>query len=587
MNKEKKLEKGALSLIIGYTKKEKRSFIIAFFMMIFAVGIDLISPILLGSATTLLSKEVINLNKIVVVIITYVCILIFGCIIQYFQSMLLAKTGDRIIYEMREEVFNSLENLSINQLNQTPVGKLVTRVTSDTNALNDMYTSTIVNALKNVLTIIGVIVAMFIVNPIISLWVMITMPIIVVLTVVFRVLARKIYRKVRHGITAVNTSLSENISGIKLTQIFNQEEKQANKFNDANMNLKKSRGRQILLFGIFRPAIYAVYVLTIALLFYIASSKMLDGTFLLETGLIVTFYAYIEKLYTPIQQLAEQFNVLQSALAAAERIYEVIHTQPEIVDETDAVEVTELKGEIEFKHVWFAYVNEDWILKDVCFKVNAKENVAFVGATGSGKTTILSLIVRNYDIQKGQILIDGKDIKQYKISSLRRCIGQMLQDVFLFSGTIRSNISLKDETISDRTIKEACEFVNADQVINKLPHQYDEPVLERGKNFSSGERQLISFARVVSHKPNIMILDEATSNIDTETEALIQDSLKKMMNIGTMLIVAHRLSTIQYCDKIIVLKKGRIIEEGNHKELLALKGYYYNLYRLQYEKNNK
>lgn len=587
MNKEKKLEKGALSLIIGYTKKEKRSFIIAFLMMIFAVGIDLISPILLGSATTLLSKEVINLNKIVVVIITYVCILIVGCIIQYFQSMLLAKTGDRIIYEMREEVFNSLENLSINQLNQTPVGKLVTRVTSDTNALNDMYTSTIVNALKNVLTIIGVIVAMFIVNPIISLWVMITMPIIVVLTVVFRVLARKIYRKVRHGITAVNTSLSENISGIKLTQIFNQEEKQANKFNDANMNLKKSRGRQILLFGIFRPAIYAVYVLTIALLFYIASSKMLDGTFLLETGLIVTFYAYIEKLYTPIQQLAEQFNVLQSALAAAERIYEVIHTQPEIVDETDAVEVTELKGEIEFKHVWFAYVNEDWILKDVCFKVNAKENVAFVGATGSGKTTILSLIVRNYDIQKGQILIDGKDIKQYKISSLRRCIGQMLQDVFLFSGTIRSNISLKDETISDRTIKEACEFVNADQVINKLPHQYDEPVLERGKNFSSGERQLISFARVVSHKPNIMILDEATSNIDTETEALIQDSLKKMMNIGTMLIVAHRLSTIQYCDKIIVLKKGRIIEEGNHKELLALKGYYYNLYRLQYEKNNK
>lgn len=587
MNKEKKLEKGALSLIIGYTKKEKRSFIIAFLMMIFAVGIDLISPILLGSATTLLSKEVINLNKIVVVIITYVCILIVGCIIQYFQSMLLAKTGDRIIYEMREEVFNSLENLSINQLNQTPVGKLVTRVTSDTNALNDMYTSTIVNALKNVLTIIGVIVAMFIVNPIISLWVMITMPIIVVLTVVFRVLARKIYRKVHHGITAVNTSLSENISGIKLTQIFNQEEKQANKFNDANMNLKKSRGRQILLFGIFRPAIYAVYVLTIALLFYIASSKMLDGTFLLETGLIVTFYAYIEKLYTPIQQLAEQFNVLQSALAAAERIYEVIHTQPEIVDETDAVEVTELKGEIEFKHVWFAYVNKDWILKDVCFKVNAKENVAFVGATGSGKTTILSLIVRNYDIQKGQILIDGKDIKQYKISSLRRCIGQMLQDVFLFSGTIRSNISLKDETISDRTIKEACEFVNADQVINKLPHQYDEPVLERGKNFSSGERQLISFARVVSHKPNIMILDEATSNIDTETEALIQDSLKKMMNIGTMLIVAHRLSTIQYCDKIIVLKKGRIIEEGNHKELLALKGYYYNLYRLQYEKNNK
>lgn len=587
MNKEKKLEKGATSLIINYTNKEKKSFLIAFLMMILAVGMELISPILLGKATTLLSKEVIDFNKIVWVIIVYVGILIMGCILQYFQSMLLAKTGDRIIYEMREEVFRSLEHLSIHQLNQTPVGKLVTRVTSDTNALNDMYTSTIVNVLKNSLTIIGVIIAMFIVNPIITLWVMITMPIIVLLTIIFRVLARKIYRKVRHGITAVNTSLSENISGIKLTQIFNQEQKQADKFTMVNMDLKKSRGKQILLFGIFRPAIYAVYVLTIALLFYIASSRMLSTPLLLETGLIVTFYAYIEKLYTPIQQLAEQFNVLQSALAAAERVYEVIHTQPEIVDEPDAIEVTELQGEIEFKHVWFAYVDEDWILKDVSFKVNARENVAFVGSTGSGKTTILSLIVRNYDIQKGQICIDGRDIKQYKISSLRKCIGQMLQDVFLFSGTIRSNIALRDESISTEMIEEACKFVNADQIIHKLPHQYDEPVLERGKNFSSGERQLISFARVVSHKPNIMILDEATANIDTETEALIQDSLKKMMNIGTMLIVAHRLSTIQHCDKIIVLKKGRIIEEGNHKELLALKGYYYNLYRLQYEKNSE
>ena len=310
---------------------------------------------------------------------------------------------------------------------------------------------------------------------------------------------------------------------------------------------------------------------------------MLDESILLDTGIIVIFYAYIEKLYTPIQQLAEQFNVLQSALAAAERVYEVINTKPEIVDELDAIDIDQLKGEIEFKHVWFSYIENEWILKDVSFKVNAKENVAFVGATGSGKTTILSLIVRNYDIQKGQILIDGQDIKHYKIASLRKCIGQMLQDVFLFSGTIRSNICLRDETISNETIEASCKFVNADKIIDKLPQKLEEPVLERGKNFSSGERQLISFARVVSHKPSVMILDEATSNIDTETEALIQDSLKKMMNIGTMLIVAHRLSTIQHCDKIIVLKKGVIIEEGNHKELLALKGYYYNLYRLQYE----
>lgn len=583
MKKEKKLEKGALSLIVRYTILEKKAFILAFVMMIVAVGVDLISPILLGKATSLLSQERIDLRKIGFIVIIYIVVLLVSCIIQYFQSMILAKAGDRIIYKIREKVFQSIENLSVNQLNQTPVGKLVTRVTSDTNALNDMYTSTIVSLIKNVLTVIGVIIAMFIVNPIISLWVMITMPVIVLLTVVFRVLARKIYRKVRHGITAVNTSLSENISGIKLTQIFNQEEKQANHFNKANQELKKSRGKQILLFGVFRPAIYAIYVLTIALLFYIASSKMLDESILLDTGIIVIFYAYIEKLYTPIQQLAEQFNVLQSALAAAERVYEVINTKPEIVDEPDAIDIDQLKGEIEFKHVWFSYIENEWILKDVSFKVNAKENVAFVGATGSGKTTILSLIVRNYDIQKGQILIDGQDIKHYKIASLRKCIGQMLQDVFLFSGTIRSNICLRDETIANETIEASCKFVNADKIIDKLPQKLEEPVLERGKNFSSGERQLISFARVVSHKPSVMILDEATSNIDTETEALIQDSLKKMMNIGTMLIVAHRLSTIQHCDKIIVLKKGVIIEEGNHKELLALKGYYYNLYRLQYE----
>ena len=451
-------------------------------------------------------------------------------------------------------------------------------------SINDMYTSTIVNLIRNVLTIIGVVVAMLLVDVEITCWILLTTPIVVVASFVFRKLARKIYRKVRSGITNVNTSLSENISGVKLTQIFNQEEKQCASFKKINDELKHNYSKQILLFAIFRPAIYAVYVLTIVLLFYIASNKVIDSNFAIEAGLIVTFYSFVEKLFTPIQQLAEQFNILQSALAAAERVNEVLLTEPEIQDELDAIDVNELKGEIEFKHVWFAYEKEDWILKDVSFKVNANENVAFVGATGSGKTTILSLIVRNYEIQKGQILIDGRDIKEYKIGSLRSHIGQMLQDVFLFSGTVEENITLNDPRITHDDVIEACKFVNADKVIEKLPEKYNDIVRERGKNFSSGERQLLSFARVVSSKPNVMILDEATANIDTETEALIQDSLNKMMNIGTMLIVAHRLSTIQHCDKIIVLKKGQIIEEGNHLELLNKKGYYYNLYRLQYEK---
>lgn len=580
----KKDHSNATKLILRYTRGEIQYFVIAFCMMIVGVGLNLISPILLGQATTILSEKVIDIDKMIRIIILYVSIIASFCIIEYVQSLILAKTGDRIIYRMREDVFQSLEKLSIDQLNKTPVGKLVTRLTSDTDALNNMYTSTIVNLIKNSLTIVGVVIAMFIVDVEITCWVLITMPLIVVMTFLFRKLARKIYRKVRKGISNVNTSLSENISGIKLTQIFNQEEKQCNSFCKVNQDLKRNYSKQILLFGLFRPFIYAIYVMTIVILFYIAGHKIMDSEFVIKSGLIVTFYAYVEQLYTPIQQLAEQFNVLESAMAAAERLDEVLKTIPDIVDEENAIEIEKLNGEIEFKHVWFAYVGEEWILKDVSFKVNPGESVAFVGSTGSGKTTILSLIVRNYDIQKGEILIDGKDIKMYKIASLRKHIGQMLQDVFLFSGTIRSNIALRDDTITTTEIEEACQFVNANHVIEKLPNGLDEMVLERGKNFSSGERQLISFARVVSHKPNVMILDEATSNIDTETESLIQDSLKKMMNIGTMLIVAHRLSTIQHCDKIIVIQKGKIKEEGSHKELLALKGHYYNLYKLQYEK---
>lgn len=585
-NKNKKIEKGVYKLLLKYTRLELNKFIIAFVVMILAVGMNLITPLLLGDAVTILSKEVIDIKKIIIIIVLYIIILIIACIIQYYQSIILAKAGDKIIYQMREDVFTKLEGLSIHQLNETPVGKLVTRVTSDTNALNDMYTSTIVNLIKNVLTIVGVIISMFLINVKLTLWVLITTPIVGILSYIFRKLARKIYRKVRHGITSVNTSLSENISGVKLTQIFNQEQKQIQSFKKVNDDLEKSYSKQILLFGIFRPSIYAVYVLTIVLLFYVAGKDIIDSNFVLESGLIVIFYSYIEKLFTPIQNLAEQFNVLQSALAAGERIYDVLNIKSELEDAEDAIEIDHLDGEIEFKNVWFAYVGEDWILKDVSFKVKAKENVAFVGATGSGKTTILSLIVRNYDIQKGQIFIDGLDIKKYQIASLRKHIGQMLQDVFLFSGTVESNITLRSEEITSDIVKEACRFVNADKVIDKLPNKYNEIVRERGKNFSSGERQLISFARVVSHKPNIMILDEATSNIDTETEALIQDSLKKMMNIGTMLIVAHRLSTIQHCDKIIVLKKGKIIESGTHLELLDKRGHYYNLYQLQYEKKN-
>ena len=376
---------------------------------------------------------------------------------------------------------------------------------------------------------------------------------------------------------------------MKVIQIFNREKRKQQEFEGKNQSLRKARFEQILVFGIFRPMVYLLYLSTILLLFYFgARGYIKDTTFLgqvITSGTIVTFYLYISKFYDPIQNLAEQFNRLQAAFASAEKIFSIMDLKAEVVDEPDAVELDHIEGNIEFKNVWFSYIPDEWVLKDVSFKVKAGDTVAFVGSTGSGKTTILSLICRNYDIQKGQILIDGMDIKKIKISSLRKHFGQMLQDVFLFSGTIRSNILLRMEGVSDEEVMEACRYVNADHFINRLKNGLDEEVRERGNNFSAGQRQLLSFARTVIHKPSVMILDEATANIDTETELLIQDSLAKMRNIGTMLIVAHRLSTIQHADNIIVMSKGKIVEQGNHAQLLEQKGRYYRLYQLQFTKN--
>jgi len=414
-------------------------------------------------------------------------------------------------------------------------------------------------------------------------------PFIVLFTVVFRKFSRKAYRKVKDGTTDINTFLSENLSGMKIIQSFNREERKKNEFDKKNLALGKAKYAEAFTFSVFRPLVYMLYISSVLCLLYLAGRGYIkEFVFLGQTvtsSLVVTFYSYINKFFNPIQNLAEQFNWLQSAFASAEKIFTIFVMVPEVTDAPDAVELETVEGNIEFRDVWFAYNEGEWILKGVSFKVNAGDTVAFVGSTGSGKTTILSLLCRNYDIQKGQILIDGKDIRAIKISSLRRHFGQMLQDVFLFSGTIRSNILLGAEDIDDETVMKACRYVNADHFINKLSGGLDEPVRDRGNNFSAGQRQLLSFARTIVHKPSVMILDEATANIDTETELLIQDSLEKMMNIGTMLMVAHRLSTIQHADNIIVLSHGCIIEQGDHAELLEKKGRYYELYKMQFEKN--
>lgn len=573
--------------LLRYAKPHIGQFVIVGFLMVFSIAYSVISPRLMGFIIDFLGTE-FELNQLFLYIGIYAVILITSLVFQYIQAILLQKIGQKILSALREDVFTHIESLSHSQLNHMPVGKLVTRVTNDTNAISMMFTQILTNLIKNIFLVIAIVVAMFMLNYALTLMVLCFVPFIFFFTLIFRKFSRRAFRRVKDGTTDINTFLSENLSGIKIIQIFNQEERKKREFIAKNNKLGKAMRDQIFVFSIFRPIIYMLYISSVLCLFYFSAKGYITGVNLLgvvvEVDVLVSFYMYINTFFDPIQNLADQFNRLQSAFASAEKIFTIMDMVPEVQDTEGAIELDHVEGNIEFKNVWFAYEGEEWVLKDVSFKIKARDTVAFVGSTGSGKTTILSLICRNYDIQKGQILIDGIDIKDIKISSLRRHFGQMLQDVFLFSGTIRSNIVLREDSFTDEEIMAACRYVNADHFIDKLKDGLDEEVRERGNNFSAGQRQLLSFARTVIHKPSVMILDEATANIDTETELLIQDSLEKMMNIGTMLIVAHRLSTIQHADNIIVLSHGEIIEQGNHFELLAKRGRYYDLYMLQYQK---
>ena len=578
--------------LLRYAKPYVGSFILVGFIMLVGIAYDIVSPLLLGKATDLISqKGGFELPKLYTLVALYAGILVVSMVCTYAQAIILQRVGQKIISGMREDLFTHIEELSHEQMNSIPVGKLVTRVTNDTNAISLMFTSLLVNLVKNVFIIVGVLAAMLALNFELTLMVLCFVPFILLFTIIFRKFARRAYRRVKDRTTDINTYLSENLSGIKITQIFNREARKQEEFSEKSRGLGKAKREQILVFGIFRPLVYMLYISSVLALFYLGGRGVITGaSFMGQTikaATIVSFYMYINKFFNPIQNLAEQFNWLQSAFASAEKVFSVMDIEPALVDAPDAIELDEVKGEIEFRDVWFSYIPDEWVLKGVSFKVNPGDTVAFVGPTGSGKTTILSLICRNYEFQKGEILIDGIDIRKIKIKSLRKHFGQMLQDVFLFSGTIRSNILLDKKDVSDEEVMEACRYVNADHFINRLENGLDEIVRERGNNFSAGQRQLLSFARTIVHKPEVMILDEATANIDTETEVLIQDSLEKMMNIGTMLIVAHRLSTIQHADNILVLSKGEIVEQGTHQDLLNLHGKYHALYMLQFEKEKQ
>lgn len=560
-----------------YLKPEIGKFAGAMILILFNVVLDIILPLFISQITNNLKSDGINLQFIIGMAVAYLAIGIFNQAFLVLESMLLQKAGQSIIYTLRTEVFEHIEKLSQNQFDEMPVGSLVTRVASYTASMSDLFTNVIVNVIKNVLTVVGVYGIMLYISWQLSLVMLAFIVVVFVTSFVFRKIVRKVFKTERQYISDLNTFLNENLSGMKLIQIFNRQQKKDLEFANKNENLRKARYKVAVAFGIYRPFITLLYISAIAVTFWLGME------FGLNAGMIVAFYLYLSRFFNPIQNLADQLNNLQKATTASERLFNLLDVKPEIRDREDAVSVDKFEGEIEFKNVWFAYKGEDWILKDVSFKIQPKQTCAFVGATGAGKTTILSLIVRNYEIQKGQILIDGRDISTIDIHSLRKGIGQMLQDVFLFSGTVRSNITLNDESYTDEEIEAACKYVNADTFISIEGGGLDEEVIERGANFSQGQRQLLSFARTVLHKPQILILDEATANIDTETEMVIQKSLENIRNIGTMLVVAHRLSTIQHADQIIVLQNGRIIEQGTHQQLLKNKGYYHKLYQLQFE----
>lgn len=509
----------------------------------------------------------------------YLAILVAGLFLSRVQIWLMQRTGQEIIEGMRNDIFAHVESLTMRFFDITPVGKIVTRLTNDVESINEVFTDILVNLIRNIVMIIGLVVVMFAMNARMALISLITVPVVIGVTWLYRKLCREAYQITRTRVTDLNTFLSEHISGMHLIQCFGQEEKKKAEFGERNDSLYRAGFRELMVHAIFRPLIYMISVVAMVLLMGRGSDAVLADT--VSFGTLYVFIDYIDRLFQPIQQLTEQFSTLQNAIASAEKIFTLMDTKPLLAEPEHPVCPEKILGRIEFDHVWFAYQGEEWVLKDVSFTIEPGQRVAFVGATGAGKSSILNLIGRYYDVQRGRILVDGTDVRQMSRERLRAAIGQVQQDVFLFTGDVAGNIRLTDTDITDEQVEAAAREVNAARFIDQLPAGYHHPVSERGSTFSAGQRQLISFARTLAHNPAILVLDEATANIDTETEQWIQEATERLMQGRTTIVVAHRLSTIQHADRIMVIHHGRLMESGTHQELLALDGIYRKLYQLQ------
>ena len=578
INKKEMNKKSSTMRLIAYMKPYAHWVIFALLLVLGLTAFDLYRPMLVGDAIDTFGANG-DYDVIIATAIKYAVVLALSFAFNIAQTWILQKTGQNIILQMRKDLYRHIQSLGSRYFDITPVGKLVTRVTNDVEALNEMYSGILVQLFRNIVKIVGLAGVMLVLDVRLAAISFVLMPLVIGLTVLCQKIARNIYRLYRTRLTDINTFLSEHLSGMKIIQIFGRQERKFEEFHDKNTKLYKAFYREMLMYAVFRPLIYILSILSLMIVLWFGSRNVFDE--IISVGTLYIFSNYIRSFFDPIQELAEQFSTLQSSIASAEKIFTVMDETEFIPEAANPKEPDKIIGKIEFDHVWFAYDGENYVLKDVSFVINPGEKVAFVGATGAGKSSILNLIGRYYDIQKGHIYIDGIDIRQLSKKQLRSAIGQMQQDVFIFEGDVAYNIRLNDDDITDAQVKEAAEYVNASHFIEKLPQGYHEPVTERGATFSAGERQLLSFARTLAHNPSILVMDEATANIDTETEILIQEALEKLMDGRTTIMVAHRLSTIQHADCIMVMHKGRICERGTHRELLEQDGIYRKLYELQ------